>query len=61
MEQSRAAADVLILPRTGGTDIRDWKAYEEPVASGYAATRAALADLPVPVTHLRRRSRAFDL
>ena len=61
MEQSRAAADVLILPHTGGTDIRDWKAYDEPVASGYEATRAALADLSVPVTHLRRRSRAFDL
>jgi NTE family protein len=61
MEQSRAAADVLILPHTGGTDIRDWKAYDEPVASGYEATRAALADLTVPVTHLRRRpTRAIE-
>lgn len=53
MEQSRADADVLILPKTGTTDIRDWKAYDAPVASGYEATKAALADLSCPVTELR--------
>ncbi len=53
MEQSRADADVLILPKTGTTDIRDWKAYDAPVASGYEATKAALADLPCRVTELR--------
>lgn len=52
--QSRTDADVLILPTTGGTDIRDWKAYDEPVASGYAATRAALGELTTPITHLRK-------
>ncbi|WP_395944771.1 patatin-like phospholipase family protein [Brevundimonas sp.] len=55
MEQSRAEADVLILPRIEGSDIRDWKAYDAPVAAGYAATKAALADLKTPITHLRRR------
>lgn len=54
--QSRTDADVLILPTTGGTDIRDWKAYDEPVASGYAATKAALAELTAPITHLRKQS-----
>lgn len=53
MEQSRADADVLILPKTGTTDIRDWKAYDAPVASGYEATREALAKLPCPVIQLR--------
>ncbi|RZJ80491.1 MAG: cyclic nucleotide-binding protein, partial [Brevundimonas sp.] len=53
MEQSRADADVLILPRLDSTDIRDWKTYDGPVATGYEATRAALADLPCPVTHMR--------
>ncbi|MDZ4054558.1 MAG: patatin-like phospholipase family protein, partial [Phenylobacterium sp.] len=55
MDQSRAAADVLILPKIGGTDIRDWKAYDEPVAAGYEATKAALADLPCPVGRIRNR------
>lgn len=54
MDQSRAEADVLILPRTDRTDIRDWKAYDEPVASGYAAMTAALEALPCPVQHIRR-------
>lgn len=54
--QSRTDADVLILPTTGGTDIRDWKAYDEPVASGYAATKAALAELTTPITHLRKQA-----
>jgi NTE family protein len=55
LEQSRADADVLVLPDSGGTDIRDWKAYDEPVRAGYDATRAALSDLKTPITHLRRR------
>ena len=51
---TRELADVLILPQTGGTDIRDWKAYDEPVASGYAAMTEALEALPCPVQHIRR-------
>ena len=53
MKQSRADADVLILPRLDSTDIRDWKTYDGPVATGYEATKAALADLPCPVTQIR--------
>lgn len=60
MEQSRAEADVLILPQAGGTDIRDWKTYDEPVAAGYQATQAALAELKVPITHLRRSAPPAD-
>jgi len=53
MEDSRAEADVLVLPNPGTTDIRDWKAYDQPVAAGYEAMKAALADLPCPVGRLR--------
>lgn len=53
MEQARAQADVLVLPDPGGADIRDWKVYDQPVAAGYDAMRAALADLPCPVSDLR--------
>ena len=38
MTQSRADADVLILPQVAGSDIRDWKTYDGPVAIGYEAT-----------------------
>ncbi len=57
MEESRAEADVLVLPNPGVTDIRDWKAYDAPVAAGYEAMKAALADLPGPINDLRRRPR----
>lgn len=53
MEQARAQADVLVLPDPGGADIRDWKVYDQPVAAGYDAMRAALADLPCPIEQLR--------
>ena len=56
MEQARADADVLVLPQISGSDIRDWKTYDGPVATGYAAMTAALAELKTPITHLRRRS-----
>ncbi|MNR35343.1 hypothetical protein D3C85_1531820 [compost metagenome] len=52
--QARADTDLLILPRPEGVDIRDWKAYDPAVASGYAATQAALATLKCPVEHLHR-------
>lgn len=51
---ARDATDVLILPEVDHIDIRDWKAFEEGVASGYRATRAALAPLQRPVVDLRR-------
>ena len=55
MTQSRADADILVLPQVAGSDIRDWKTYDGPVSTGYEAMKAALAELTVPVTHLRRR------
>lgn len=53
--QARADTDLLILPRPEGVDIRDWKAYDPAVSSGYAATQAALTTLKCPVEHLHRR------
>lgn len=55
LEKSRAATDLLIQPTPEGMDIRDWKAFDIPVAAGYAAAREALAGLKEPVTRLRRR------
>ena len=55
MEEARADADLLVLPNPGATDIRDWKAYDEPVAAGYEAMKAALAQAPCAVADLRRR------
>ena len=48
MDQSSAAADVLILPKIGGTDIRDWKAYDDPVAAGYRSVAVATAFKAMP-------------
>ncbi|MBO9502634.1 patatin-like phospholipase family protein [Brevundimonas sp. A19_0] len=61
VETSRKATDLLIQPEPEGMDIRDWKAYDIPVQAGYEAARAALAELDVPVTRLRReRSRQAE-
>lgn len=58
--QARADTDLLILPRPEGVDIRDWKAYDPAVSSGYAAAQAALATLKCTVEHLHRhRVNAF--
>ena len=54
LKQARADTDLLILPRPEGVDIRDWKAYDPAVASGYAAAQAALTTLTCPVEHLHR-------
>ena len=54
MEQARIDADVLVLPQVVGSDIRDWKTYDGPVATGYAAMTAALEALPCPVQRIRR-------
>ncbi len=55
LETARAATDLLVLPQPEGMDIRDWKAYDIPVAAGYAAAQAALAGLKGPIEGLRRR------
>ncbi|WP_240387209.1 patatin-like phospholipase family protein [Brevundimonas naejangsanensis] len=53
--QARAETDLLILPNPEGVDIRDWKAYQPAVQSGYEAACAALATLNGPVETLHRR------
>jgi len=50
---ARKAADVLIVPKLDGVEIRNWKAFEPAVAAGYAAAQEALATLKTPVTELR--------
>jgi NTE family protein len=52
---ARAATDVLVQPKTGMIEIRDWSAYEPAVAAGYKATLEALDRLERPVQALRRR------
>jgi NTE family protein len=51
---SRAATDLLIIPEPEGVEIRDWKAYDKAVESGYQTTVATLAQLDSPVTTLRK-------
>ncbi|CAN5152627.1 patatin-like phospholipase family protein [soil metagenome] len=58
LEQSRAAADVLVLPHPQTTDIRDWKVYEPVVASGREAAAEVLAGLEGPIGTLRQRRAA---
>ena len=52
---AREATDVLVQPKTGHIEIRDWSAYEPAVAEGYRATLDALDRLGRPVQELRRR------
>jgi len=58
-ERSRNDTDLLILPQPMGSDIRDWKIYDPVVASGHAATVAALAELDGPIGTLRKRKAAL--
>ncbi|ESQ82466.1 cyclic nucleotide-binding protein [Asticcacaulis sp. AC466] len=51
---SRAATDLLIIPEPEGVEIRDWKAYDKAVESGYQTTVATLSQLDSPVTTLRK-------
>lgn len=51
---ARESTDLLILPKVEKVDLRDWKAFEPAVGSGYRATLAALDALDRPVTDLRR-------
>ncbi len=55
MAASREATDLLITPSVEGVEIRNWRAFEPAVESGYRATKEALAQLKRPITDLRRR------
>ena len=37
-------ADILIAPDVPGVELRDWKKYDDAVADGYRATKAALEE-----------------
>ncbi len=52
---SREATDVLITPSVDGVEIRNWRAFEPAVESGFRAASEALGRLKRPVTDLRRR------
>ena len=52
---SREATDVLILPSVEGVEIRNWRAFEPAVDSGFQAAKDSLSRLKRPVTDLRRR------
>ena len=51
---ARDATDVLVLPDVDHIDIRDWKAFDDAVDSGYRAAQAVLTPLERPVVDLRR-------
>jgi NTE family protein len=53
---TRAATDVLILPRLDRVEIRNWKAFEPAVTAGYEAAREVVASLEGPITHIRVRA-----
>lgn len=56
---SRAATDLLIIPEPDGVEIRDWKAYDKAVESGYQTTVATLAQLDSPITTLRKQGKSI--
>ena len=53
---TRAATDVLILPKLDGVEIRDWKAFDPAVAAGEAAAYGVISELDGPITHIRARA-----
>lgn len=53
---TRAATDVLILPRLDKVEIRNWKAFEPAVGAGYEAASEVIARLNGPITHIRVRA-----
>lgn len=55
MDETRAEADLLILPMPEGSDIRDWKVYEPVVEAGRKAAVEALDALDVPITRVCRK------
>ncbi|WP_035294049.1 patatin-like phospholipase family protein [Brevundimonas bacteroides] len=58
MEETRAEADLLILPMPEGSDIRDWKIYEPVVEAGRKAAVEALQAMDTPLERCRRRPAA---
>ena len=60
MAAAREATDLLITPAVEGVEIRNWRAFEPAVESGYRTALAALAKLTKPVTSLRRRLSLAD-
>jgi NTE family protein len=52
---SREATDVLITPAVDGIEIRNWRAFDPAVESGYIAAKEALEKLQRPVIDIRRR------
>ena len=61
LARSRQETDVLILPRSNGTDIRDWKAYDPVVAEGRAAAASVIDNLDGPISTIRKRRDAERL
>ena len=57
---TRAATDVLILPRLDGVEIRNWKAFEPALAAGYEAATGVVSGLAGPITHIRARAEAAN-
>jgi NTE family protein len=55
MDDTRAEADLLILPMPEGSDIRDWKVYDPVVEAGRKATVEALEAMETPLARCRRR------
>lgn len=55
MDETRAEADLLILPMPEGSDIRDWKVYDPVVEAGRKAATEALAAMETPLERCRRR------
>ncbi|KPF81081.1 cyclic nucleotide-binding protein [Brevundimonas sp. AAP58] len=55
MDDTRAEADLLILPMPEGSDIRDWKVYDPVVEAGRRATVEALEAMETPLERCRHR------
>jgi NTE family protein len=55
MDDTRAEADLLILPMPEGSDIRDWKVYDPVVEAGRKAAVEALEAMETPLARCRRR------
>ena len=60
MALTREATDVLILPEVDNIEIRNWKAFEPAVETGYRAANEVLDKLVHPVIDLRRRVALAD-
>ena len=48
------SCDLMVIPTIEGVELRDWKAFEPAIASGYEAMNAALAGLKEPLIDLCR-------